>query len=112
MAKYYVRWGFGDERGNLPEGYCYEDWFDTEELANQFIDDKRKRNGSYFQYRPPRYTAVTNPRYIALYLGNSPNPIFLTIGIPINRDAEEYIDEFLDGMLNDFLRYNSEWEFR
>lgn len=52
--KYYVRWGFTDDIGRLPRGYCYIDWFETEELANQFIQDKRKGSGSYFQYKPPR----------------------------------------------------------
>lgn len=31
--------------------------------------------------------------------------------IPENRDDEEYIDEFLDSILNKDIRYNIEWDF-
>lgn len=35
----------------------------------------------------------------------------MTLSIPDGRDAEEYIDEFLDGILDEDLRYNAEWDF-
>lgn len=35
----------------------------------------------------------------------------MIITIPEDRDTEEYIDELLDGILNEDLRYNAEWEF-
>lgn len=35
----------------------------------------------------------------------------MTICIPEGRDPEEYIDEFLDGILNDDFRFNVEWDF-
>lgn len=35
----------------------------------------------------------------------------MIITIPDNRDPVEYIDELLDGILNDNLRYNAEWDF-
>lgn len=35
----------------------------------------------------------------------------MTILVPEDRDAEEYIDELLDGILNEDLRYNVEWDF-
>lgn len=35
----------------------------------------------------------------------------MIILVPDNRDSEEYIDELLDGILNDDLRYNVEWDF-
>lgn len=58
---------------------------------------------------------VTRPHYtgreIIFTPGSSSLPVRMTIPVPKDRDAEEYIDEFLDGMLNEFLRYNSEWEF-
>jgi hypothetical protein len=50
-------------------------------------------------------------RTIIFTPGNSTYPITMTIPVPQDRDAEEYIDEVLDGMLNEFLQYNSEWEF-
>lgn len=50
-------------------------------------------------------------RTIIFTPGNSIYPITMTIPVPRDRDAEEYIDEVLDGMLNEFLRYNSEWEW-
>jgi hypothetical protein len=37
--------------------------------------------------------------------------VIMEIAIPSNRDAEEYIDEFLDGILADEFKYNAEWEF-
>ena len=37
--------------------------------------------------------------------------ITMEIIVPSNRDAEEYIDEFLDSILADEFRYNSEWGF-
>lgn len=48
---------------------------------------------------------------INFFPGESDVPIKMVIRVPENRDKEEYIDEVLDGLLNDFLRYNSEWEF-
>ncbi len=50
-------------------------------------------------------------REILLYLANSVRPVRMAIYVPTDRDPEEYIDEFLEGMLNEFLRYNCEWEF-
>lgn len=35
----------------------------------------------------------------------------MIITIPDGRDAEEYIDELLDGILNDDFKYNVEWDF-
>ena len=35
----------------------------------------------------------------------------MIIPIPENRDAEEYIDELLDGILSDEFLYNAEWDF-
>jgi len=35
----------------------------------------------------------------------------MTIAIPNDRDAEEYIDEFLEGILNEDLVLNCEWNF-
>lgn len=35
----------------------------------------------------------------------------MIIPVPDGRDAEEYIDELLDGILCEDLRYNAEWHF-
>ena len=35
----------------------------------------------------------------------------IIVSIPADRDAEEYIDEFLTGILNEDLSYNIEWDF-
>ena len=65
------------------------------------------------QYRLGGY--VTRPsssdKTITLYPGMSATPVIMTIAVPADRDSEEYIDEYLDGLLSDFVRYNSEWEF-
>lgn len=48
---------------------------------------------------------------IQLYPGMSTVPVTITIRVPNDRDVEEYIDEYLDGLLSDFVRYNCVWEF-
>lgn len=35
----------------------------------------------------------------------------MIISIPEDRDAEGYIDELLDAILKEDLRYNAEWDF-
>lgn len=35
----------------------------------------------------------------------------LSIAVPESRDAEEYIDELLETVLREDLRYNVEWDF-
>lgn len=35
----------------------------------------------------------------------------MIVSVPESRDAEEYIDELLDGILNEDLRHNVEWDF-
>ena len=37
--------------------------------------------------------------------------IEMIIPVPENRNAEEYIDEFLDAILRNDLKYNIEWDF-
>lgn len=37
--------------------------------------------------------------------------IEMIISVPEKRDDEEYIDEFLDGILSTELCYNIEWDF-
>ena len=49
---------------------------------------------------------------IELYFGNNTEAsAYMMIPVPSNRDKEEYIDEFLDNMLNEDLRYNTEWNY-
>lgn len=48
---------------------------------------------------------------ILFYPGNSSIPIKITFKVPDDRDPEEYIDEYLEGLLSDFLKFNCEWEF-
>ena len=36
---------------------------------------------------------------------------FMEIHVPEYRDAEEYIDEYLDGMLNEEIKWNCDWGF-
>ena len=35
----------------------------------------------------------------------------MEIPVPYNQDPEEYINQFLDNILNNDLRYNVEWDF-
>lgn len=50
-------------------------------------------------------------RKISVNLGCSAPTIIMDIAIPKNRDAEEYIDELLDGILSQEFRYDAEWDF-
>ena len=34
----------------------------------------------------------------------------MTIFVPMHRDPEEYIDELLDAIFSDHMRWNCEWE--
>ena len=44
-------------------------------------------------------------------LGPFTPSVVMEINVPSMRDPEEYIDELLDGILNEDLRYNVEWDF-
>ena len=35
----------------------------------------------------------------------------MTIDVPDDRDAEEYIDEFLEGVVKEEFAFNLEWDF-
>lgn len=49
---------------------------------------------------------------IGLYFGNNTKPsAYMMIPVPPDRDKEEYIDDFLDNMLNGDLRCNTEWNY-
>lgn len=37
--------------------------------------------------------------------------IQMIINVPAERDAEEYIDELLEAILNDEFRFNCKWDF-
>jgi hypothetical protein len=37
--------------------------------------------------------------------------VIMEVAVPNNRDAEEYIDELLDGILREDFIYNAEWDF-
>ena len=39
------------------------------------------------------------------------HPCTMIISVPDDRDVEEYIDEYLDGILSDDVRLSAEWEF-
>ena len=49
---YFVKWSYTDELGRI-DGWNTE-WFDTMREAEDWIREKHKGNGSYFQYKPPR----------------------------------------------------------
>jgi len=37
--------------------------------------------------------------------------IKITIAVPADHDAEEYIDQYLESILNNNILYNCEWSF-
>ena len=62
-------------------------------------------------FYPEKRRVERTEKTIQLYPGTSAEPVTITIRVPNDRDAEEYIDEYLDGLLSDCVRYNCEWEF-
>lgn len=56
-------------------------------------------------------TAVMEKRTIWVKPSCFTPEIEMIIPIPEDRDAEEYIDEFLDTILCEDLKYNVEWDF-
>ena len=38
-------------------------------------------------------------------------PCIMILSVPNNMDAEEYIDNYLDSILNENLKFNAEWKF-
>lgn len=87
---------------DLPWEVTLDDNIPVEEVADCLSDMYGWCVSSFLAY----HDAV-----IKLYPGSSMIPIKMTIPVPVNRDTEEYIDEYLDGLLSDFVRYNCEWEF-
>ena len=49
MMKVYVKWGFTDDYGMAYPDNAILSWFETREEADEFVADKRKRNGGYFK---------------------------------------------------------------
>ena len=48
---------------------------------------------------------------IILYPSCFHKPCLMQITVPQDRDPEEYIDEYIDSILADNMRYNADWEF-
>lgn len=70
-------------------------------MWEQFIDDWKQRPQSP---QAERRTIVLKPDCF--------HPeCKMEIAIPSGRDAEEYIDEYLDSILSENIRFNVEWEF-
>lgn len=70
-------------------------------MWEQFVDDWKQRPQSS---QPERMTIVMKPDCF--------HPeCKMEIAIPSGRDAEEYIDEYLDSILSENIRFNVEWEF-
>jgi hypothetical protein len=45
----FVKWGFTDDYGSAKESNAFFDWFETMEMAEEFIAKKKDRNGGYFK---------------------------------------------------------------
>lgn len=54
---------------------------------------------------------ITQAKKVNVDLGCFEPEIVITIDVPCDEDAETYIDEFLDNILNENLRYNCDWNF-
>lgn len=49
MKKVFVKWGFTDDYGYAKEENARVEWFETMEQAEEFIANKKARNGGYFK---------------------------------------------------------------
>lgn len=49
MTRTFVKYGWTDEYGFAREERAVIEWFDNEELANQWIAEMKKNNGGYFK---------------------------------------------------------------
>ena len=49
MKKVFVKWGYTDDYGRADLNKANFDWFATQEEAEAFAADMKKRNGGYFK---------------------------------------------------------------
>lgn len=76
--------------------------FDAEE-RDGYLDDAKAAIAAYYSK-----SVLCG---ISVYVGPFVKPFEMKIPVPCDRDLEEYIDEFLDSILVEDLRYNCEWSF-
>lgn len=77
----------------------------------RFEDDERDMYLSAAKEAIARYHSCSTSRRIIVRLSCFVHPFGMEIPVPNGRDAEEYIDEFLDSVLAEDFRYNCEWDF-
>lgn len=81
---------------------------DTEKWRQDMIDSGRiPDKDGYFHWKSQHQNMRT--MRIRVYITGVPEFV-MEISVPSDRDMEEYIDQFLDGILNENMRYNCEWE--
>lgn len=88
--------------GGLPWKVTLDDNILVEDVADHLSDMYGWCVSSFRAYRDT---------VIKLLPGFAMIPIKITIPVPVDQDTEEYIDEYLDGLLSDFVRDVCEWEF-
>ena len=49
MKEIFIKWGFTDEYGRADEDNARYEWVETMEQADEFIANKKARNGGYFK---------------------------------------------------------------
>lgn len=49
MMKVFAKWGFTDHNGYAYKEDAKIEWFETEEKANEWKENMKKRNGGYFK---------------------------------------------------------------
>lgn len=94
-----------DVGGELVYSVCPngDGMFDDNERSG-YLSDAKMAIASFYNRSATMERIVIRP--------NCETPVFeMTISVPDDRDAEEYIDEFLDGVLAKELRDSCFWDF-
>ena len=81
---------------------------DAEKWHQDMIDQGRiPDKDGYFHWKSQHRNMRTTR--IRVYITGIPEFV-MEINVPSDMDREEYIDQFLDEILNEDMRYNCEWE--
>lgn len=80
---------------------------DPEKWTQEMIDSGRiPDKDGYFHWKNPVTMSTVR---IRVDITGVPQFV-MEISVPSNVDKEEYIDQFLDGILDENMKYNCEWE--
>lgn len=77
----------------------------------EVIADDKVEGGCHGKKKVTASLGRTHRTRIVFTPGSSAEGIEIIFDIPNDVDDEEYIEDYLDGLLNEDLKYNCEWDF-